>query len=120
MKTVLTVDDSASVRQMVKFTLAGSGYTIMEAEDGRDGLAKAGSAQVDMVVTDLNMPNMNGMDLIRELRKLPAYKGTPIIFLTTESSPEMKQEGKAAGASGWLTKPFNQEQLLSIVKKFIG
>jgi two-component system, chemotaxis family, chemotaxis protein CheY len=119
-KTILTVDDSSSIRQMVKFVVSGAGYNISEAESGREGLARAGEKQVDMVITDLNMPVMNGMEFIKELRKIPNYKGMPIIFLTTESAPELKQEGKAAGASGWLTKPFNQDQLLAIIKKFVG
>jgi two-component system chemotaxis response regulator CheY len=119
-KTVLSVDDSASIRQMVKLTLAGAGYDVIQASDGADGLAKAQAAAVDMVVTDLNMPVMNGLDLIRALRKLPAYNGVPIIFLTTESDATMKQEAKAAGATGWITKPFQQEQLVAVVKKVLG
>jgi two-component system chemotaxis response regulator CheY len=119
-KTVLTVDDSASMRQMVKLTLSGAGYQVVEASDGADGLAKAQAAAMDMVVTDLNMPVMNGLQLIRELRKLPTYKGIPILFLTTESDAAIKQEAKAAGATGWITKPFQQEQLVTVVKKVLG
>ena len=119
-KTVLTVDDFASMRQMVRLTLSGAGFQVIEASDGADGLSKARAGAMDMVVTDLNMPVMNGLELIRELRKLPAYKGVPIIFLTTESDPAMKQEAKAAGATGWITKPFQQEQLVSVVKKVLG
>jgi two-component system chemotaxis response regulator CheY len=119
-KTVLSVDDSASIRQMVKLTLAGAGYEVVQAGDGAEGLAKAQSAQVDLVVTDLNMPVMNGLGLIRELRKLPNYKGVPIIFLTTESDAAMKAEAKAAGATGWITKPFQQDQLVAVVKKVLG
>lgn len=119
-KTVLTVDDSASMRQMVKLSLTAAGYGVVEAADGVQGLAKAQEAQVQMVITDLNMPNMNGLGLIRELRKLPAYKGVPIVFLTTESDEEMKKEAKAAGATGWITKPFQQEQLVAVVKKVLG
>jgi two-component system chemotaxis response regulator CheY len=119
-KTVLTVDDSASVRQMVKLTLTGAGYQVIQANDGAEGLAKAREAVVDMVVTDINMPNMNGLALIRELRQLPSYKGVPIIFLTTESDDGMKREAKAAGATGWITKPFQQEQLVAVVKKVLG
>ncbi len=119
-KTILTVDDSASMRQMVKMTLAGAGYAVVEANDGADGLSKARATPVDMVVTDLNMPVMNGLALIRELRKLPNYKGIPIIFLTTESDAAMKQEARAAGATGWITKPFQREQLVSIAKKVLG
>jgi two-component system chemotaxis response regulator CheY len=119
-KTVLSVDDSASIRQMVKLTLSGAGYEVVQAGDGAEGLAKAQSTPCDLVVTDLNMPVMNGLGLIRELRKLPAYKGVPIIFLTTESDAALKQEAKAAGATGWITKPFQQEQLVAVVKKVLG
>ena len=119
-KTILTVDDSASVRQMVQLTLTGAGYQVIQAGDGAEGLAKARGTTVDMVVTDLNMPVMNGLALIRELRKLPNYRGVPILFLTTESDAEMKKEAKAAGATGWITKPFQQDQLVSVVKKVLG
>ena len=119
-KTILSVDDSASIRQMVQLTLQGAGYSVIQANDGADGLAKAKATQVDMIVTDLNMPIMNGLSLIVELRKLPAYRGVPIVFLTTESDPEMKKKAKEAGATGWITKPFQQEQLVGIVKKVLG
>jgi two-component system, chemotaxis family, chemotaxis protein CheY len=119
-KRILAVDDSPSVRQMVKLSLAGAGYDIVEASDGAEGLSKARASTLDMVVTDLNMPVMNGLGLIRELRKLPAYRGVPILFLTTESDPEMKQQAKAAGATGWITKPFQQDQLVAIVRKVLG
>lgn len=119
-KTILSVDDSASVRQMVQLTLQGAGYRVIQANDGADGLAKAQSSTVDMIVTDLNMPVMNGLGLIQELRKLPAYRGVPIIFLTTESDPEMKKKAKEAGATGWITKPFQQDQLIAVVKKVLG
>jgi two-component system, chemotaxis family, chemotaxis protein CheY len=119
-KTILSVDDSASIRQMVKLTLSGAGYNVIQAGDGAEGLAKAKGTAVDLVVTDLNMPVMNGLGLIRELRKLPAYKGVPILFLTTESDAAMKQEAKTAGATGWITKPFQQEQLVAVVRKVLG
>jgi two-component system chemotaxis response regulator CheY len=119
-KTILSVDDSASVRQMVKLTLTGAGYQVIQANDGSEGLAKARQSQVDMVMTDLNMPVMNGLALIRELRKLPSYKGVPILFLTTESDAQLKAEAKAAGATGWITKPFQQDQLIAVVKKVLG
>lgn len=119
-KTILSVDDSASIRQMVRLTLSGVGYEIIEASDGADALGKARAKSAHMVVTDLNMPNMDGLTLIRELRKLPEYKGIPILFLTTESDEDKKREAKAAGATGWITKPFKQEQLLAVVKKVIG
>ncbi len=119
-KIILTVDDSASMRQMVQMTLQGAGYQVIQAQDGSDGLTKAKVTAVDMVVTDLNMPVMDGLTLIRELRKLPTYRGVPILFLTTESNPEMKKQAKEAGATGWITKPFQQEQLVSTIKKVLG
>ena len=119
-KTILSVDDSASIRQMVQLTLQGAGYQVIQASDGADGLAKAQSTPVDMIVTDLNMPIMNGLSLIQELRKLPDYRGVPIVFLTTESDGEMKKKAKEAGATGWITKPFQQDQLVAVVKKVLG
>jgi two-component system chemotaxis response regulator CheY len=119
-KTILTVDDSASVRQMVSLTLTGAGYTVEQAGDGAEGLTKARGKTFDMVVTDLNMPNMDGLSLIRALRKLPDYNGVPILFLTTESDDGMKKEAKIAGATGWITKPFQQEQLVGVVKRVLG
>jgi two-component system, chemotaxis family, chemotaxis protein CheY len=119
-KTILTVDDSASVLQMVKMTLVGAGYQVKQAANGEDGLAKARLGAIDMVLTDLNMPIMDGLTLIRELRKLPAFKGIPIVFLTTESDPGMKQKAKAAGATGWITKPFQQDQLVAVARKVLG
>jgi two-component system, chemotaxis family, chemotaxis protein CheY len=105
---------------MVKLTLSAAGYDVIEAGDGAEGLNKAKSNTLDMVVTDLNMPVMNGLGLIRELRKLPTYRGVPILFLTTESDAELKKEAKVAGATGWITKPFQQDQLVAIVKKVLG
>ncbi|WP_130472193.1 response regulator [Candidatus Magnetaquicoccus inordinatus] len=119
-KTIMTVDDSSSVRQMVGLTLKGEGYQVVEAVDGKDALAKVSGASIDMVITDLNMPNMDGITLIRELRKLPAFKFTPIVMLTTESQAERKQEGKDAGATGWIVKPFKPEQLIGVIKKVLG
>ena len=119
-KTILSVDDSASVLQMVKLTLTGGGYSVVQASNGAEGLAKARSGGIDMVLTDLNMPVMNGIAMIREMRKLPQCTGVPIIFLTTESAANMKQEAKAAGATGWITKPFQQDQLLAVVRKVLG
>jgi two-component system chemotaxis response regulator CheY len=120
MKSVLTVDDSPSIRQMIRLTLGPAGYNVLEAGNGAEGLSKAKSAQVDMVVTDLNMPVMDGLGLIRELRSLPAYRGVPIVFLTTESDAGLKQQAKAAGATGWITKPFQKDQLLMVVQKFLA
>jgi two-component system chemotaxis response regulator CheY len=119
-KTILTVDDSASMRQMVKITLSGAGYQVVEADNGADGLAKAKASPANMVVTDLNMPVMDGLTFIRELRKLPEYRGVPIIFLSTESDAGVKQQAKEAGATGWIVKPFQAEQLLAVVKKVLG
>lgn len=119
-RTILSVDDSASMRQMVKLTLSGAGYTVIEASDGREALSKAGTGAVGMVLTDLNMPNMDGLTLIRELRRLPAYKGVPIVFLTTESDEAKKAEAKACGATAWIVKPFKQDQLLAVVRKVLG
>ena len=119
-KTILTVDDSASMRQMVKITLSGAGYQVVEAENGADGLTKAKASPANMVVTDLNMPVMDGLTFIRELRKLPEYRGVPIIFLSTESDAGVKAQAKEAGATGWIVKPFQAEQLLAVVKKVLG
>ncbi|TBW37615.1 response regulator [Siculibacillus lacustris] len=119
-KTILTVDDSASMRQMIKMTLSGAGYAVLEAADGAQGLAAARGAKVDMVLTDLNMPVMDGVTLVRALRKLPALTGVPIVLVTTESDGDKKAEAKAAGATGWITKPFQPAQLLSLAKKVLG
>lgn len=119
-KIIMTVDDSASVRQMVSFTLKQAGFDVVEAVDGRDALNKINGSGVHMVITDLNMPNMDGIGLIRGIRAQPAYKFIPIVMLTTESQIEKKQEGKNAGATGWIVKPFNPAQLLAVVKKVLG
>ncbi len=119
-KTILAVDDSASIRSMVQFTLKGAGYDVVEAVDGQDGLERAKGQQVSLVLTDQNMPRMDGLTLIRTLRNLPAYKNIPILMLTTESSNEMKAKGRAAGATGWLVKPFAPQGLVDVVKKVIG
>ncbi len=118
-KTIMTVDDSRSVRQMVSFTLQQAGYQVVEAEDGADALRKLNGGKVHMVITDLNMPNMNGIELTRALRTDPNHKFVPIVLLTTESQSAKKQEGKAAGATGWIVKPFRPEQLLAVVKKVL-
>ena len=120
MASILAVDDSPSMRQMVAFTLKGTGYQVIEAVDGEDALNYAKSRNVNLVITDVNMPNMDGISLIKALRSLPGYRFTPLLMLTTESSSEKKQQGKAAGATGWIVKPFNPEQLLSTVKKVLG
>lgn len=116
----MAVDDSASVRQMVSFTLSEAGYNVIEACNGRDAIQKLNSNAPNLIVTDLNMPEMNGIDLIRNVRTNPRYKFVPIILLTTESNDDKKKEGKSAGATGWIVKPFKPEQLLSVIKKVIG
>ena len=118
-KRIMTVDDSPSVRQMVAFTLKQEGYEVVEAVDGKDALAKAAQSPPSMVITDLNMPNMDGIELIRQVRRQPAFKFIPIIMLTTESQAGKKSEGKAAGATGWIVKPFKPEQLVAVVKKVL-
>ena len=118
--SILAVDDSASMRQMVSFTLKGAGYDVVEAADGVEALNIAKTRSVNLVITDVNMPNMDGISLIRELRALPTYKFTPLLMLTTDSSADKKQQGKAAGATGWIVKPFNPEQLLNTVKKVLS
>jgi two-component system chemotaxis response regulator CheY len=119
-KVIMTVDDSASVRQMVSFTLKQSGYDVVEAVDGKDGLQKLAGTRVDMIITDLNMPNLDGIGMIKGARAIPACKFIPIIMLTTESQESKKAEGKAAGATGWIVKPFKPEQLIVVVKKVLG
>jgi two-component system chemotaxis response regulator CheY len=119
-KTILSVDDSSSIRQMVAFTLKSAGYEVIEAVDGQEGLNKARQKTVDLVLTDQNMPNMDGLMLIKTLRTLPSYRTTPILMLTTESGDAMKMQGRAAGATGWIVKPFDPQKLLEVVKKVIG
>jgi len=119
MAVILAVDDSASMRQMVTFTLKGAGYDVVEAVDGQDGLDKAKVNKVDLVLSDVNMPVMDGITLIKELRALPDYKFTPMLMLTTESSGDKKIAGKSAGATGWIVKPFNPDQLLSTIQKVL-
>jgi two-component system chemotaxis response regulator CheY len=119
-KTILAVDDSASIRQMVGFTLKGAGYDVIEAVDGKDGLDKATARRPDLVLTDQNMPRMDGLSLIKSLRGMPATRGVPILVLTTESGDDMKAQGRAAGATGWLVKPFDPRRLIDVVRKVIG
>ena len=119
-KVIMTVDDSASVRQMVSFTLRGAGYEVVEACDGMEAFVKLNGSPVNLVITDLNMPNMDGIGLIRKIRASSAYKFVPIVLLTTESEAAKKQEAKAAGATGWIVKPFKPDQLLAVVKKVLG
>ena len=117
--TALVVDDSTSMRQMVSFTLKESGFDVIEAGNGVEALQNVDGKSVTVVVTDLNMPEMDGMTLIKELRSKSEYKFTPILMLTTESQDSKKQEGRAAGATGWIVKPFNPEQLMQVIKKVV-
>ena len=119
-KTILAVDDSPSIRQMVAFTLKGAGYEVTEAVDGQDGLNKAKSKSFNLVLTDQNMPQMDGITLIKSLRGMPQYKTVPILVLTTEAGDALKTQGRAAGATGWLVKPFDPQKLMDVVKKVIG
>jgi two-component system chemotaxis response regulator CheY len=119
MQSILAVDDSASMRQMVAFTLKGAGYNVIEAADGQEALDKARGETVDLVLTDQNMPRMDGITLVQNLRNLAAYATVPILILTTESSAEMKAKGKAAGATGWMVKPFDPSKLLDVVRRVI-
>jgi two-component system chemotaxis response regulator CheY len=116
---VLAVDDSASMRQMVSYTLKSAGYDVAEAEDGVAALKLAAQEKFRLVLADVNMPNMDGLTLVRSLRSMPDYKFTPLLVLTTESTPEKKAEGKAAGATGWLVKPFNPDQLIATVQRVL-
>lgn len=119
-KTALIVDDSPTMRQMVAFTLTQAGFQVVEAQHGVDAVKKAAAGpKMDIVVTDLNMPEMDGITLIKELRKMAAFKFTPILMLTTESAEDKKQAGKAAGATGWIAKPFNPEEMLKIIQKVL-
>jgi two-component system chemotaxis response regulator CheY len=119
-KTIMTVDDSASVRQMVKFTLQNEGFNVVEAVDGKDALEKIkGLEKLDLLVTDLNMPEMDGIELIREVRKLDLFRFMPILMLTSESQDAKKQEGKQAGATGWIVKPFKPEQLIAVIRRVL-
>jgi two-component system chemotaxis response regulator CheY len=119
MHSILAVDDSASMRQMVSFTLKSAGYTVVEAVDGQDAFEKANGRDFDLVLTDQNMPRMDGISLTKKLRENPNFRQTPILILTTESSDQMKQAGRNAGATGWLVKPFDPAKLLEVIKKVI-
>ncbi|CAM3166517.1 MULTISPECIES: response regulator [Vibrio] len=119
MTKILAVDDSVSIRQMVSHTLRDAGYEVETANDGQDALNKVASSKFDVVISDVNMPNMGGFELVKALRGKPQYKFVPILMLTTETSTEKKQQGKSAGATGWLVKPFNPETLLKTLKRVI-
>jgi two-component system, chemotaxis family, chemotaxis protein CheY len=120
MARILAVDDSAAMRQMVGITLTGAGHEVQQAADGREALAIAERQKFDLVITDVNMPVMDGLTLVRHLRNLPSYRGVPLLVLTTEATTERKLEGKAAGATGWLVKPFNPDRLLATVAKVLA
>ena len=119
MHTILAVDDSPSMRKMVSFTLTGAGYKVVEAVDGMDALEKAEAQHVDLILADQNMPRLDGIGLTKRLREHPRFKNTPILILTTESSDQMKQAGRAAGATGWLVKPFDPVRLIEVIQKVI-
>ena len=119
MHSILAVDDSASMRQMVSFTLKNAGYDVTEAVDGQDALDKASARDFDLVLTDQNMPRLDGIGLTKKLRSQPKFKSTPILILTTESSDQMKQAGRAAGATGWMVKPFDPAKLIEVIKKVV-
>lgn len=120
MATILAVDDSASLRQMVVYALREAGHEVIEASNGNEGLEQARANRADLVLSDVNMPDKDGLQMVRELRELPHYRFTPVLMLTTESTPEKKQEGKEAGATGWLVKPFDPEKLLSTIRRVLG
>ncbi len=118
-KKVMIADDSASMRQMLSFTLSQAGYDVAEAVDGQDALSKIATAPIDMLITDLNMPKVDGFELIKQVRSQQKYRFIPILMLTTESQEEKKQQGKTVGATGWIVKPFQPDQLLAVVKKVL-
>lgn len=120
MATILAVDDSATMRQLVSFTLAGAGYKVIEASDGQEALERANQHDFQLLITDVNMPRMDGITLIRQLRANPKLKYVPMLMLTTESGADKKQQGKAAGATGWIVKPFEPQQLLATVRRVLG
>ncbi len=119
-RTIMTVDDAATMRKLISFTLRGAGHDVLEAEDGMRALTALSSRDVDLVITDINMPNLNGIELTRRLRSLPRHKTTPILIVTTESELSIKSQAKAAGATGWIVKPFQPDQLVAVVGKVLG
>lgn len=120
MATIMTVDDTASMRQMISFTLSSAGHKVIEASDGDEALKVAQENKFDLVITDINMPNMDGITLVAKLRELADYKFIPILMLTTESQESKREQGKKAGATGWIVKPFNPDQLLNVVGNVLG
>jgi len=119
-KTIMTVDDSASIRMMVSFSLKEAGFKVVEAVDGVDALEKLEEHDISLVIADVNMPVMDGIQFVKEMRVHPKYKFTPVVMLTTESHESMKEKGREAGATGWIVKPFKPEQLISVVRKVLG
>lgn len=119
-KKILVVDDSVSIRQSITFVLEQSGYSVIQADDGTTALEKMAKDQFDLVISDVNMPTMNGIELTKQIRQSSSHKFTPVLMLTTESQDSMMQAGKAAGATGWIVKPFDTDKLLSVVKKLVG
>lgn len=119
-KTIITVDDALTMRKMIGLTLRGIGHDVLEAADGTDALALLRARAVDLVITDVHMPRMNGIDLVKNLRALNLHRSTPILLLTTESDPEMKAKGRQAGATGWIVKPFQPDALVAVVRKILG
>ena len=118
-KTIMIVDDSGSMREMIAFVLKGAGYDVVDACDGQDALSKLTGKKINLIISDVNMPKLDGIGLVKAVKQLPNYKFTPIVMLTTESQQTKKQEGQAAGAKGWIVKPFNPEQLLAAVEKLV-
>lgn len=119
-KTILIVDDSDSLRQVVNIALSGAGYTVIEARDGRDALSKLNGNKIHLIISDVNMPNMNGIEFVKQAKQLPAYKFTPVVMLTTENQQSMMEEGKKAGAKAWMVKPFKPAQMLQAVEKLLA
>ena len=118
-KNILIVDDSSSVRQVVSISLRHAGYDVIEGIDGKDALTKLTGQKVHLIISDVNMPNMDGISLVKAVKAMPAYKCTPIVMLTTESQEAKKKEGQAAGAKAWVVKPFKPDQLMSVVQKLV-
>lgn len=118
-KTIMIVDDSASLRQVVGIALRSAGYDVLEGCDGKDALARLTGQKVHLIISDVNMPNMDGISFVKALKQMPAYKFTPVIMLTTESHESKKQQGQAAGARAWVVKPFRPEQMLGAVQKLV-
>ncbi|KZN46432.1 response regulator [Pseudoalteromonas luteoviolacea] len=118
-KTILVVDDSDSLRQVVNIALSGAGFDVVEARDGKDALTKLNGNKIHLIISDVNMPNMNGIEFVKQAKQLPQYKFTPVIMLTTENQQSMMEEGKKAGAKAWMVKPFKPAQMLQAVSKLL-